>query len=69
MDPNKRITASKALKHDWFKDNPLMMELDQQYMESQVYAFQYPGRIKHVGIEKITFVSEFESETAENHCK
>jgi hypothetical protein len=28
MDPNKRITASKALKHDWFKDNPLMMELD-----------------------------------------
>lgn len=48
-------------------DNPLMMELDQQYMESHVYAFQYPGRIKHVGIEKITFVSEFESDTAENH--
>jgi len=22
MDPNKRINASKALKHDWFKESP-----------------------------------------------
>ena len=22
MDPNKRITAAKALKHEWFKESP-----------------------------------------------
>lgn len=61
----RKITAIRGMTISL--DNPLMMELDQQFMESQVYAFQYPGRIKHVGIEKITFVSEFESDTAENH--
>lgn len=49
-------------------DNPLVMELDQQYFETAVYAYQFTGRINQVGIENLTCISAYEAETAENHA-
>lgn len=48
-------------------DIPVMMELDEQYVQSEIYPYQFPGRIKEVGIENLTCISEFEKDTSENH--
>jgi hypothetical protein len=48
-------------------DNPVMMELDEQYHASSLYKYTYPGRITESGVEYLTCISEFRSDTAEDH--
>jgi hypothetical protein len=48
-------------------DNPVMMELDDQYVTSSLYRFTFPGRISESGVEYMTCISEFRSDTAEDH--
>jgi hypothetical protein len=48
-------------------DNPLMMELDERYFTSSLYKISFPGRISESGVEYLTCISEFRSDTAEDH--
>lgn len=48
-------------------DNPLMMELDERYFTSSLYKYSYYGRISESGVEYLTCISEFSSDTAEDH--
>jgi hypothetical protein len=48
-------------------DNPVMMELDDQYVTSSLYRYEFPGRISESGVEYMTCISEFRSDTAEDH--
>jgi len=48
-------------------DNPVMMELDSRYLEVSVFRYRFPGRISEVGVEDISCISEYRSDTAEDH--
>lgn len=48
-------------------DNPVMMELDARYFEMSVFRFQFPGRISEVGVEDLSCISEYRSDTSEDH--
>ena len=48
-------------------DNPVMMELDSQYLTASLYNYVFPGRISESGVEFMTCISEFSSDEAEDH--
>lgn len=48
-------------------DNPVMMELDSRYLDVSVFRYRFPGRISEVGVEDLTCISEYRSDTAEDH--
>jgi hypothetical protein len=48
-------------------DNPVMMALDDRYFNSSLYRFTFSGRISESGVEYMTCISEFSSDTAEDH--
>lgn len=48
-------------------DNPVMMELDQRYVDVSIFRYRYPGRISEVGVEDLSCISEYRSDTAEDH--
>lgn len=48
-------------------DNPVMMELDSRYLDVSVFRYRYPGRISEVGVEDLICISEYRSDTAEDH--
>jgi len=50
-----------------FIDNPVVMALDKSYGGGFIFKYDYPGRIKEVGIEQIRFESEYASATDEDH--
>ncbi len=50
-----------------FFRNPVVMAMEDQYGSGQVYKSEFSGRIQHVGVENIRFLSDYSSNTDENH--
>ena len=48
-------------------DNPVVMELDARLLTLSLHKYQFPGRISESGLEYLTCISEFRSDTAEDH--
>src|SRR5690606_27619274 len=48
-------------------DNPIVMAMEEKYGEGEIFRYTFPGRIKHVGVEDLLCISEFESDTDEDH--
>ena len=48
-------------------DNPVVMGMDQAYGGGEIYAYQFPGRIRQVGVEDIQFESVYTNDTDEAH--
>jgi len=51
-----------------FIDNPVVLAMETKYGGGEIFKYSFEGRISKVGIEKIYFESQFESDTAENHA-
>jgi len=50
-----------------FIDNPIVMPLETKYGGGEIYKYSFDGRIHQVGVENMSFESEYLSDTAENH--
>ncbi len=50
-----------------FIDNPVVMTMETKYGGAELFKYNFEGRIAHVGIERLYFESEFETDTSENH--
>jgi len=48
-------------------DNPIVMEMDENYGDAEIYKSTFDGRIKEVGIENMSFESEYANDTDEDH--
>lgn len=48
-------------------DNPVVMPLEAKYGGAQLYKYSFTGRLAEVGIENMSFESEFSADTAEDH--
>ena len=51
-----------------FIDNPTVMAMETKYGGAELFKYNFDGRIRQVGIEKIYCESEFEKDTSENHA-
>ena len=60
-------TITRIEKNRITMDNPVMMEIDQQYGGGQVYKYTAEGRLSHTGVENMQCVSEFAGEEDEDH--
>lgn len=59
--------VSKVSGDTLFFRNPVVMAMEDQYGSGQVYKSEFTGRIQNVGVENIRFLSEYISNTDENH--
>lgn len=50
-----------------FMDNPVVMELSDTYGGAYLYKYTFPGCIEKVGVEDIRFLSDYASDTDEDH--
>ncbi|MEO6523884.1 MAG: hypothetical protein ABIN91_19530 [Mucilaginibacter sp.] len=50
-----------------YMDNPVVMQMEAQYGGGAIYKYNFPGRIKEVGVEDIRFESEYANNVDENH--
>jgi len=50
-----------------YLDNPVVMQMENQYGGGAIYKYTYTGRIKEVGVEDIRFESDYANNTDENH--
>lgn len=50
-----------------FIDNPVVMPMETKYGGGEIYKYSFEGRIAEVGVENISFETEYVSDTAENH--
>lgn len=48
-------------------DNPIVMQMEEQFGGGQIYKYTYDGRISEIGIENIYFESMYKGEEDENH--
>lgn len=48
-------------------DNPVVMAMEAKYGGGSIYRYTYPGRIWRVGVENLRCVSEYQSDTDEDH--
>jgi hypothetical protein len=48
-------------------DNPIVMAMETKYGGGEIFKYNFDGRIENVGIENVLLISEFTSDTAENH--
>lgn len=48
-------------------DNPVVMQMETKYGGGAIYPYRFEGRIKEVGIENISFESEYATDTDEDH--
>ena len=51
-----------------YLDNPIVMQMEAKYGGGAIYPYHFDGRIENVGIENLSFVSAYTSDTAENHA-
>ena len=58
---------TKIERNKIFIDNPVMMPMETKYGGAEIYKYNFEGRIRHVGIERLYCESEFETDTSENH--
>ncbi len=49
-------------------DNPIVMEMEDKYGGGYIYKYSFKGRINQCGIENLLLISEFTSETDEDHA-
>ncbi|WP_017258115.1 hypothetical protein [Pedobacter arcticus] len=49
-------------------DNPVVMPLELKYGGAQLYKYSFAGRLAEIGIEQMSFESEFSTDTAEDHA-
>lgn len=61
----RRITAIRG--NQVTLDNPVMMELNQQFGGAELFVYSAPGRLSHIGIEKLSCESEYKHEEDEDH--
>jgi hypothetical protein len=61
----RRITGIKG--NTIVLDNPVMMQIEQQYGGASIYKSSFKGRIREVGIENILFESAYVHDTDEEH--
>jgi len=50
-----------------FIDNPIVMQIDENYGGGYLLEYHFPGRIKNCGIENLLMESTYQSETDEDH--
>ncbi|MBO9657281.1 MAG: hypothetical protein J7527_00485 [Chitinophagaceae bacterium] len=50
-----------------FIDNPVVMAMEEQYGGGEIYQYSFDGRISEVGVEDLSFQSEYASDTDEDH--
>ncbi|MCG2614016.1 hypothetical protein LZZ85_06975 [Terrimonas sp. NA20] len=50
-----------------FIDNPVVMAMEDQYGGGEVYQYSFNGRITEVGVEDLSFESEYASDVDEDH--
>jgi hypothetical protein len=50
-----------------FIDQPIVMAMEEKYGGGEVYRYNFPGRIRNVGVEWLQCISAFVSDTAEDH--
>lgn len=50
-----------------FIDNPIVMPMESKYGGGEIYEYTFDGRISEVGVENISFESEYANDTDEDH--
>jgi len=60
-------TITKVEGNKIFIDNPIVMAMEPKYGGGEIYKYAFDGRINNVGVENLSFESEYLSDTAENH--
>lgn len=69
---SKNQTYYRIITHiedNWVQiDAPLTNALDRQYGGGTLYKFRWPGRIEHVGVERLKARSDHTSQTDEDHA-
>ncbi|MBZ4190638.1 hypothetical protein [Niabella beijingensis] len=60
-------TITKIEGNTLFIDNPIVMAIDAPYNTARVYKYRFEGRISQVGVENLSCVSAYTSDTAEDH--
>jgi hypothetical protein len=65
LDFERKIVAVKG--NTITIDNPIVMAMEVTYGGGEIYKSSFEGRIAEVGIENMSFESEYESDTDEDH--
>lgn len=65
LEFERKITAVKG--NTISIDNPIVMAMEKGYGGGEIFKYTFEGRIAEVGIENLTFESEFKNDTDENH--
>ncbi len=60
-------TITSVKKNTISIDNPVMMEMEEKYGGGEIFKYQTPGRIEHIGVEDLVCVSEFSGNEDEDH--
>ena len=58
---------TKIEKNRIYIDNPIVMQMEDQYGGGEIYKYSFPGRISNVGIENLYCVSDYVNDTDEDH--
>jgi hypothetical protein len=58
---------TKIEKNKIYIDDPIVMQMEEQYGGGQIFTYSFTGRIQNVGIENLNCESVFASDTAEDH--
>lgn len=58
---------TKIEKNKIFIDNSIVMAMEDQYGGGEIYRYSFDGRINNVGIENLACVSEYATDTDEDH--
>lgn len=59
--------VENIVKDTLYIDNPIVMEMETKYGGGEVYKYVFEGRIRYCGIENLLCISEYISETDEDH--